>query len=168
MAARKQSLLERLETKFLVGDECWEWTGRRSSRGYGAFDLSARQSAPAHRVLYELLVGPIPAGLELDHLCRVRHCVRPDHLEPVTHQENCRRAAQHDAWYRPVTRDRCGKGHALTPDNLWTFPGGRRCRTCALEVKRRYKARKKERDRETSTPEAPPRAGGLVVETEIR
>lgn len=66
-------------TPFTVGDDCWEWTGKAAS-GYGA-----------HRRVYEWLRGPVPEGLELDHLCRNKLCVRPDHLEPVTRAENMRR-----------------------------------------------------------------------------
>lgn len=65
---------------------CWEWTGQKDS-GYGRYS-----GRPAHRVTYEVLVGPIPDGLTLDHLCRNKGCVNPDHLEPVTSSENTRRA----------------------------------------------------------------------------
>jgi hypothetical protein len=66
---------------------CWEWGGGLMGGDYGTFDNRA-----AHRFAYEFLVGPIPDGLHLDHLCRVRHCVNPDHLEPVTVEENNRRS----------------------------------------------------------------------------
>lgn len=69
---------------------CLEWQGARSTNGYGMFWLDGRQGG-AHRWSYERLVGPVPDGLELDHLCANRGCVRPDHLEPVTHRENLRR-----------------------------------------------------------------------------
>lgn len=69
---------------------CWLWTGTIAPNGYGYFAIKGR-SQQAHRVAYELLVGPIPDGLDLDHLCRVRACVNPDHLEPVTRSENNRR-----------------------------------------------------------------------------
>jgi hypothetical protein len=71
--------------------ECWEWDDAISVKGYGRCIIE-RRSAQAHRVVYEMMRGPVPDGLELDHLCCVRHCVNPDHLEPVTHAENLRRA----------------------------------------------------------------------------
>lgn len=70
-------------------DGCWNWTAALNAFGYGRF-----RGLLAHRVSYESLVGPIPDGLELDHLCRNRKCVRPEHLEPVTHDENYRRAIE--------------------------------------------------------------------------
>lgn len=71
-------------------DECWPWTGAKLQHGYGHLKVG-ESYPPAHRVAYELLVGPIPEGLQIDHLCRVRDCVNPAHLEPVTNAENGRR-----------------------------------------------------------------------------
>lgn len=72
--------------------DCWEWQMARNSSGYGSYMVETRTAMLAHRYAYEQMVGPIPEGLEIDHLCRNRGCVRPDHLEPVTHSENMRRA----------------------------------------------------------------------------
>lgn len=74
-------------------DGCWTWTGKKGSKGYGLVhvDSASGRQQQAHRAAYELVVGPIPDGLELDHLCRVRVCVNPAHLEPVTRAENMRR-----------------------------------------------------------------------------
>lgn len=69
---------------------CWEWHGSKSKKGYGQATFAGK-NRQAHRVAYELLVGPIPEGLTLDHICRAHHCVNPDHLEPVTSAENVRR-----------------------------------------------------------------------------
>jgi len=72
---------------------CWLWTGGNDRRGYGRFSDADQRQVLAHRFAYELLVGPIPEGLDLDHLCRVPACVNPAHLEPVTNAENHRRGA---------------------------------------------------------------------------
>lgn len=86
------SFEDRLWAKVDMTDGCWLWTGTVNRQGYGRFCIGGRGNTRlAHRVTYELLVGPVPVGLELDHLCNVRGCVRPDHLEPVTHVENLRR-----------------------------------------------------------------------------
>lgn len=87
-------LRERFEAKYVVTPGgCWRWIGTRTPEGYGQIRVAVGEVAYAHRVAYELLVGPIPEGLHIDHLCRVRACVNPAHLEPVTQAENNRRAA---------------------------------------------------------------------------
>lgn len=82
---------DRLSAYVQITGFCWLWTGY-ISKGYGLMSMGNRVQRPAHIVVYEHLVGPIPDGLELDHLCRVKRCVNPDHLEPVTHAVNCQRA----------------------------------------------------------------------------
>ena len=119
---------ERVETfwtrvqPFLALDACWLWTGSRDGKGYGYYSWQepgkGARIASAHRTAYELLVGPIPEGLELDHLCRNTLCVNPDHLEPVTHQVNMTRAAR---------RKPCGHSPAL----MVTTKSGTRCSHCA-------------------------------------
>ena len=135
-----EPLFDRLMNKFLVGDDCWEWTSFKDEDGYGGVWLNGR-TARAHRVMYELLVGPIPDGLQLDHLCRNKACVRPDHLEPVTLAENVRRAAD--------TKTHCPQGHAYAGPNLYVYPNGSRaCRICARAKTREWKlARRKEQGR---------------------
>lgn len=101
---------------------CWLWTAAvDKDPGYGRI-WDGHRMAHAHRVVYELNVGPIPDGLELDHLCRVRHCVNPAHLEPVTHAENVRRGAG------GVLKQTCPQGHALLGE-----VGERRCEICRKE-----------------------------------
>lgn len=78
-------------------DDCWLWTSTLR-RGYGRFWIAPGRFVPAHRFAYELLVGPIPEGLELDHLCRNPACVNPAHLDPVTHRENVRRGKRGATW----------------------------------------------------------------------
>jgi hypothetical protein len=147
VAARKVPVIERLYNKVLIGDGCWEWTGRIGNKGYGRFDtFPPKREVPAHRVVYELMVGPVPDGLEIDHLCRNRACVRPDHLEPVTRQENCRRAALHEDWHRPKPQNKthCIRGHALTIENTWSAgKSGRKCRICGEIARARYRASKR-------------------------
>ncbi len=126
MAPQPKTLLESMEDKVLLGDDCWEWTGGKTL-GYGRMRLQD-QNYRAHRVMYELLVGPIPEGMCLDHLCKNRGCVRPDHLEPVTLAENTLRGEGRGAKNARMTH--CGRGHEFTPDNTHTHGTRRRCRTC--------------------------------------
>lgn len=84
-------LAERIWRHIRFTDCCWEWTGAKSSAGYGEIATGNHTPRLAHVVMYELLVGPVPAGMELDHLCRKPSCVEVYHLEPVTHRENLRR-----------------------------------------------------------------------------
>jgi HNH endonuclease len=124
---------------------CWEWAGVRSKLGYGRFTYG-RKAHQAHRLVYELFVGPIPDGLELDHLCWNPWCVFPEHLEPVTHAENTRRrrAERLGHW---ASRTHCRNGHELTPENsaYYTKQGYscRYCRTCRINTKRRMRARQR-------------------------
>lgn len=117
---------------------CWMWTGADKA-GYGAFN-DGKRITPAHRFAYELLVGPIPEGLQLDHLCRVPGCVNPAHLEPVTQAENIRRGYSASAMHGRKTH--CKHGHEFTPENTYHEKGGGRvCRTCNREKQRRRNAR---------------------------
>ena len=109
--------------------DCWIWTGALAS-GYGRFYLNG-QLRPAHRVAYETLVGSIPRGLDLDHLCRVRSCVNPDHLEPVTRAENLRRGYLFPIAMLNLAKERCPHGH------LYTFRRSRRwCDDCRAAARR--------------------------------
>lgn len=131
---------ERFWAKVEKTETCWLWTGATSSWGYGNFYVDGKY-LKAHRWAYENFVGPIPEGLDLDHLCRVRHCVRPTHLEPATRRENLKRGeVPWGAWQ--LARTHCPQGHPYSGENLYTYPDGRRaCRTCALDAKHRYRKR---------------------------
>lgn len=117
---------------------CWEWQGTRDGRGYGKFNLESRRPVLAHRFSYEAVVGPIPEGLSLDHLCRNTGCVNPAHLEPVTHKENCLRGVGVAAINARKTH--CLKGHPYSGANLlYTRSGYRVCRECSnAGARRRY------------------------------
>lgn len=107
---------------------CWLWGGFTEPKGYGRFQVGGAARL-AHRISYELHVGPIPDGLVLDHLCRVRNCVNPEHLEPVTSRENTLRGETPAA--ANVTKTHCLRGHEFTAENTRaTLKGGRSCRAC--------------------------------------
>lgn len=122
---------------------CWLWIAHLSDGGYGFFSIRPL-TRRAHRIAFEALVGEIPAGLELDHLCRVRCCVNPAHLEPVSHLENMRRGCQ-----AGVERTHCLHGHPFDGDNLIVNSRGERCcRICVNARSRRYGARQRARNDE--------------------
>lgn len=152
----------------ITEDGCWQWTGCAPD-GYGRFSTGGHNGPPvlAHRWLWERVNGPVPAGRDLDHLCRNRSCVNPAHLEPVTRSENVKRGAGVGGVLRdpslplprPKPKTHCKHGHPLSGDNLHIATTGQRvCRTCdRLRGRRRapdrreymhsyYLAHKAERD----------------------
>lgn len=122
----------RVWSRVTLADGCWPWTGGIDRNGYG-YMWAASTTQTAHRVVYGLLVGPIPPGLELDHLCNIRHCVRPDHLEPVTTAENQRRRRH----------SHCIRGHELADHNVRVSGGSRGCITCHREDGRAQRTRER-------------------------
>ena len=109
---------------------CWSWAAGRNGCGYGTFRAGGRM-VYAHRFAYELLVGPITPGLQVDHLCRARNCVNPAHMEPVTQQENFERGLGPMAigrWQRAKTH--CPAGHSYDVANIYWYKGRRYCRPC--------------------------------------
>ena len=118
-------------------DDCWLWTAYTMVNGYGLFGLSKGQTTLAHRFAYQDRVGPIPEGLQIDHLCRVRHCVNPAHLEPVTQLENVRRG---NGGANQTSKTHCPNGHPYSDENTYSppcRPTGRYCRACRRERNRR-------------------------------
>lgn len=112
---------------------CWEWTASTSAGGYGSYHVNGKHRQ-AHRFAYELTHGEVPEGLVLDHICRNRACVNPDHLEPVTFRENVLRGVSPSALQ--ARRTHCTRGHLLEGENIfesYAKAGRRKCRACASE-----------------------------------
>lgn len=133
-------LPDRFKTKVWVDLEthCWIWTACRTWGGYGLFGVNGK-NVLAHRLSYKMILGEIPEGMQLDHLCRNRLCVSPDHLEPVTCRENLVRGDTLMAANLLVTE--CPQGHEYTELNTYvTKKGARQCRACA---RARYHRNKK-------------------------
>ncbi len=135
-----KSPLERLMGFVEPTDTCWEWRGLKDEHGYGRFSFNGRLRQ-AHRVSYVLLVGSIPKGLQLDHLCRNKGCVNPKHLEPVTHGENLRRGNN-----RNRVKTHCVHGHPFDLFNtVFDERGHRQCKVCKDSIKRAYQAKRERR-----------------------
>ena len=120
---------------------CWEWTAAKNPKGYGEFGGVPGRTHLAYRLLFEDVRGPVPPGMQLDHLCRNKGCVNPDHLEVVTPRENSFRAR----------KTHCKRGHELAGDNLLSVRRGegRRCRACTREYMlvhgKRYSANRRQK-----------------------
>jgi hypothetical protein len=129
---------------------CWIYARCITPKGYGTLSVKVNGSQttrPAHRLAYLLLAGPIPEGMQPDHLCRNPACINPAHLEVVTPRENTLRGEGPTAQNARATH--CKHGHELTPDNVYVHPNGRwrTCRTCWRAHKRAIRARRKDRAR---------------------
>jgi hypothetical protein len=140
-------LLDRLADKFTVGDDCWEWFATTSGGGYGRIRVNGILEY-AHRILYQIFVGSIPTGLDLDHLChneavqrgectggptcKHRRCVRPSHLEPATRSLNSSRGKTGSSTAaRNQAKTHCPSDHPYSGDNLYVASSGdRHCLTC--------------------------------------
>lgn len=118
---------ERFWVKVEKTDGCWNWTGATQAGGYGRFSGEDRKPVLVHRWSYKALVGPIPEGMTLDHLCKNTRCVNPEHLEVVSREANAYRGS------RNAIKTQCDHGHEFTPENTYVPPGRphvRDCRTC--------------------------------------
>jgi len=132
-----RTLQQRLEAKTVKGPGCWTWTGSHDPDGYGKISVRSRMTN-AHRVAYQIYVGPIPEAYEVDHLCRNRGCVNPAHLEAVPKPVNIARGEGAAARY--ARRTHCKNGHEYTPTNTrLSRTGTRQCRECErLRTRRRW------------------------------
>lgn len=130
-----EEIKSRFERKAVRGENCWDWVGSKDVYGYGYVSYFFKK-LKAHRVSYEIYKGEIPQGLVLDHLCRNRSCVNPDHVEPVTIGENVRRGYH--------LGDECLHGHKMTTENTGlrkaygkTYPF---CKECRKRTKRKKRS----------------------------
>lgn len=146
----KKTADERFWVKVKQDGDCWVWTATKNAPtekngggGYGGFRLDGRM-VKAHIYAYKTMVGEIPDGLELDHLCRNRACVNPYHADPVPKAINLQRAV-----YRLRERTHCKYDHEFTPENTyWYKPSsgdglGRACKTCRAAAAAAYESRRK-------------------------
>lgn len=137
-------LPDRFWSRVRVDDAgCWIWTGAHLASGYGSFRWEGRPQV-SHRVAWTVLVGSINPERQMDHLCRVRACCNPTHLEPVTQAENLRRGEGFSG--RNAAKDSCPAGHAYTPENTYSRPSApttRECRICRKVNRARHYAKER-------------------------
>lgn len=136
MARPFTPILERMLPKIDFDGPCWLWKGSLTHSGYGQVGRGGKRGGNVytHRAMWECLVGPIPPGMQVDHLCKQPACCNPDHLEPVTPKENTRRsAAGHITGARNRAKTHCPAGHAYDALNTRFTANGRACRTCDRE-----------------------------------
>lgn len=130
----------RMQRRITADGDCWLWD-RVAWNGYGVSVYWRGKRHPAHRSVYLAVHGAIPDGFDLDHLCRNRRCVRPDHLEPVTRAENLSRSGQVGKWNARKTH--CPQGHEFTSENTYADSRGwRGCVTCRKDASRRAAKRR--------------------------
>lgn len=149
MGGHKAKSFEEREYEFCFPEPntgCWLWAGALDKDGYGLMRVTKNGTLRSHRVFYQHYIGPIADGLVIDHLCRVRCCVNPSHLEPVTSIENLLRGDTVLAFKRRQTE--CKNGHPLSGDNLIIRKSGRRgCRICMAKLNREGAARNRAKRR---------------------
>jgi hypothetical protein len=131
---------QRFWEKVEFTEYCWNWVACRHKDGHGKIGKNGK-TFYAHRIAYELLVGPIPDGLVLDHICRNTSCVNPIHLEPVTQKINTNRGISPPALQLLITH--CPLGHEYNEENTYHWRGHRRCRICNAIKAKEYRDRVK-------------------------
>src|SRR5215472_9435079 len=152
LTQQENKMIDELFDRFIFPEPnsgCWIWMGFVNENGYGKVVRPSIRKSPiaAHRYAFEKVKGEIPSGLDLDHLCRVRCCVNPDHLEPVTRSINCLRGETGWAGGNAI-KTQCPQGHAYTPENTYTDrTGGRYCIQCKKQAYRRWQLTHREQIR---------------------
>ena len=125
--------------KWLVMGDCWESRGRAVTDGYSQVQINGKTKR-LHRAMWELLVGPIPDGMTIDHICRNRGCCNPDHLRVMTQKENNESSPAYRATRskKDWSVTHCDKGHEWSDESTYVASNGHRfCRTCNRDSKRR-------------------------------
>lgn len=143
MARPRTNILDRAFQRYVETDGCWLWTGTVTPEGYGqisGYIDEIFRMLSAHKLIYEAVLGKVPSGMHLDHLCRNRSCVNPAHMEIVTPRENILRGIGPSAVNALKTR--CKRGHPLQGENLYVDRRGKReCRNCRFKAVANYRRR---------------------------
>jgi len=138
-AGDRTAVREMVLRRVQIVDGCWLWTYGLNRTGYAVMRFNGH-IALMHRVIFKALSGPVADELELDHLCRRRSCVNPEHLEPVTGRENRRRGLG------GVLKTNCVNGHPFDAENTYLWQGRRKCRACGRRNAEKYRARPLEQE----------------------
>jgi len=139
-----KTLRQRFWEKVAVGlpEMCWEWQASGWANGYGAFCVNGKNTT-AHRAAWEIHNGPIPDGLHIDHICKNRRCVNPDHLRAVTPRDNVTLNSE-SVVAANRTKTHCSRGHEFNEDNTRWTGGTRSCRACRRMTRRSWQQRNPE------------------------